>query len=132
MEAPNTPLIPGTAGKLISDAAIVAGLAGWAAVVAAALLAPPPPPRLLRVLGVSAAAYMLAGGSIRHGDTPLVGAMKEGWQRARPSPVHSTYAFPRCALCPGQGGSGSAWSTRLMLFVAACRASGSARPCCTA
>lgn len=86
-------------GKLISDAAIVAGLAGWVAVAAAAVLPPQhAPPRLLRALGVSAAAYLLAGGSIKHGDTPLVAAMKEGWHRARPSDVLHTFAFPRCGL----------------------------------
>lgn len=88
------------AGKLVSDAGIVAGLAGWVAVAAAALLpTQPASPRLLRTLGISAAAYLLAGGSIKHGDTPLVGAMKEGWHRARPSEVLHTFAFPRCVGC---------------------------------
>lgn len=80
----------------MSDAAIVSGMAGWAAVAIAAVLpTQPAPPRLLRALGISAAAYLLAGGSIKHGDTPLVAAMKEGWHRARPSEVLHTFAFPR-------------------------------------
>ena len=80
----------------MSDAAIVRGMAGGAAVASAAVLpTQPAPPRLLRALGISAAAYLLAGGSIKHGDTPLVAAMKEGWHRARPSEVLHTFAFPR-------------------------------------
>lgn len=81
----------------MSDAGIVAGLAAWAAVTFAALQAQPAQPRLLATLGVSWAAYVLAGGSIRHGDTPLVGALKEGFQRVRPCECGHTYAFPRCA-----------------------------------
>ena len=80
------------AGKLISDAAIVAGLAGWATVTLVALAAPQP--RLLSTLGVSTLAYIAGGGSIRHGDTLLVGALKEGFHRPRPSAGLSTWAFP--------------------------------------
>ena len=68
----------------------------WVSVTCAALLAPQP--RLLGTVGASWAAYFLAGGSIRHGDTPLVGALKEGFHRARPADhaaLH-TFAYPRC------------------------------------
>lgn len=69
------------------------GLAGWAAVAVAALRAPQP--RLLGTLAASGAAYVLGGGSIRHGDTLLVAALKEGFGRERPSPLlHHTLSFP--------------------------------------
>lgn len=77
----------------MSSGPIVAGLAGWAAVTAGALARPSP--RLLRALGVAAAMYFLGGGSIRHGDPVLVGALKEAFERVRPSTAwHSTYSFP--------------------------------------
>ncbi|KAL4448375.1 hypothetical protein ABPG75_005594 [Micractinium tetrahymenae] len=80
------------AGTLMSDAAIVAGLAGWAAVTAAALQARSP--RLLQALAASAGAYWAGGGRLWGSDPLLVDALKEAFQRARPSEHHHTFAFP--------------------------------------
>lgn len=84
------------AGKLMSDAAIVAGLAGWAAVTAAALQSGSP--RLLQALAASAGAYFAGGGRLWGSDPLLVDALKQAFQRARPSEHHHTFAFPRYAL----------------------------------
>lgn len=86
----------------MSDAAIVAGLGGWAAVTAAALQTRCP--RLLQGLAASAAAYWAGGGRLWGADPLLVDALKQAFQRARPSEHHHTFAFPRCVPCCAPGG----------------------------
>lgn len=87
------PLQRAPAGQLVSSGPILAGLVGWAAVMVGALAAPSP--RLWRALGVAGAMYVGGGGSIRHGDPLLVGALKEAFERVRPSTMwHTTFSFP--------------------------------------
>jgi membrane-associated phospholipid phosphatase len=80
------------AGKLVSDAAIVAGGAGWLAAGAAALAGADA--RAARHLAISVAVYVAGGGSVSHGDPLLVSALKGLFHRARPSAIHSSFAFP--------------------------------------
>ncbi|PSC70460.1 PAP2 family [Micractinium conductrix] len=80
------------AGKLVSDASIACGLAGWLGVAAVAVSARSP--RLAGLLGLSSAAYCLGGGRMWRADPALVDTLKQAFHRVRPSEHHHTYAFP--------------------------------------
>lgn len=98
------------AGKVLSDAAIAAGLLGWAAAAAEAgggarsrfgsesggssTAGPAAGAALPTALILAAAAYGL-GGAFKHGDPLLVAALKPAFGRLRPNPWRaSTQAFP--------------------------------------
>lgn len=80
------------AGKLVSDAAIASGLAGWAGVTALALRTRSP--RLLQALAASTVGYFAGGGRIWGSDPVLVDYLKNVFQRVRPMEHHNTWAFP--------------------------------------
>lgn len=99
-------------GELVSDAALVAGLLGWAWAAAVALGASNERDGSSsssagsgvgssgggssagQALGLAAAAY-LAGGPFQHGDPLAVSLLKHSFQRLRPAPeLHSTFSFP--------------------------------------
>ncbi|KAK9826427.1 hypothetical protein WJX81_004447 [Elliptochloris bilobata] len=84
----------GVAEKLISDAAIVSGLAGWATCGGAVLMQSPQ--RGLPRVGAALAALLALGGDAVtcHGDVLGVEQLKQLFHRARPSDLHHTYAFP--------------------------------------
>lgn len=83
------------AGGMLSNSPILAGWCGWVlSAIAAAALCDGKHHRALRHVAIAAAVYAFGGGSIRHGDPFLVDALKHAFMRVRPSPVHSTFAFP--------------------------------------
>ncbi|KAF8071148.1 hypothetical protein HT031_001230 [Scenedesmus sp. PABB004] len=81
-------------GEALSDAAIVAGVAGWAAASGAALAAAPR--RAAPRVALAWAAYAaLCGPLLGRGDPPLVATLKEAFHRSRPSAVlHHSFSFP--------------------------------------
>lgn len=84
-------------GKLLSNAPITVGWLGWAAMAAVVAALPKKPSgsmKAIRHLGIAAIIYVLGGGSVIRGDPFLVSALKHFFHRVRPSPVHSTFAFP--------------------------------------
>eukprot|EP00887_Chlorella_sp_A99_P007560 scaffold28.g7560.t1 len=88
--------------RLMSDAAIAAGLAGWVAVWGAALQAPAPAAatdgraraRLARRMAAAAVAYGAGGGRLLHADPALVSSLKHAFHRSRPSELLHSFAFP--------------------------------------
>lgn len=50
--------------------------------------------RFLQRIGIAGALYWAGGGSVPHGDPWLVDTLKHLFHRARPSPVHASFAFP--------------------------------------
>ena len=88
----SAPALLPPADKWLSDAAIVAGYAGW--IGAAAAIVSAANGRAARHLGIAAVIYAAGGGSLGRGDPALVAALKHIFCRVRPSEVHSSYAFP--------------------------------------
>jgi membrane-associated phospholipid phosphatase len=83
------------AGKLMSDAPIVLGWLVWAVAIASQPRSSKPyPASSLRRTLICGAIYVVGGGTVNGGDPFLVVALKNVFQRIRPSPNHSTFAFP--------------------------------------
>lgn len=97
-------------GTFLSNTPIVLGIAAWLSCSCIVLWGWPNFPtkffqplirdkefnggRFLPRIGIAGALYWMGGGSCPYGDPWLVDVLKHLFHRTRPSPVHSTFAFP--------------------------------------
>lgn len=79
-------------GIMLSNLPIAVAWTGWIASIVA--LAFNPTPRTTRHLGIASFVFAVGGGNIRYGDPMFVDFLKHLFHRERPSPVHSSFAFP--------------------------------------